>query len=64
MKAGAETAVDTSNDRLAPSLITNVMRLTPELQPGDYYLQVMFTDKAAKNKKSVVSQWVDFEIVK
>ena len=64
VKTGAETAVDTSNDRLKPSLITNVMRLTPELQPGDYYLQVMITDKAAKNKKTVVSQWVDFEIVK
>jgi hypothetical protein len=40
------------------------MRLTPDLEPGDYYLQVVITDKAAKNKKSAVSQWVDFEIVK
>lgn len=64
LKAGAETAVDVTNkDRLGRTLITNVMRLTPELEPGDYYLQVTITDKTAKNRKPVVSQWVDFEIV-
>lgn len=63
VKAG--TAIDIPNkDNLGQSLVTNVMRLTPELEPGDYYLQVMITDKAAKDKKSAVSQWVDFEIVK
>lgn len=65
VKTGAETSIDvTSKDSLGQSLITNVMRLTSELEPGDYYLQVMITDKAAKDKKSAVSQWVDFEIVK
>ena len=65
VKADAETALDPTNkDNLGRSLITNVMRLTPDLEPGDYYLQVVITDKAAKNKKSAVSQWVDFEIVK
>jgi len=50
-KANAETAIDLTNkDGVGPSLITNVMRLTPELEPGDYYLQVMIPDKAAKNK--------------
>jgi len=64
-KANAETAIDLTNkDGVGPSLITNVMRLTPALEPGDYYLQVMIADKAAKNKKSGVSQWVDFQIVK
>jgi hypothetical protein len=65
VKADAETPIDVANkDSLGQSLITNVMRLTPELEPGDYYLQVMITDKAGKDKKSAVSQWVDFEIVK
>ena len=64
VKANAETAIDVTNkDNLGRSLITNVMRLTPDLEPGNYYLQVVITDKAAK-KKSAVSQLVDFEIVK
>ena len=65
VKAGAETPVDVSNkDALGRSLITNVMRLTPDLESGDYYLQVVITDKAAKDKRSAVTQWVDFEVVK
>ena len=35
-----------------------------DLEPGNYYLQVVITDKAAKNKQPPVTQWVDFEIVK
>jgi hypothetical protein len=65
VKADAETTIDVTNkDNIGQSLITNVMRLTPDLEPGGYYLQVVITDKAAKNKKSEVSEWVDFEIVK
>jgi len=45
-------------------IITNVMRLTPDLEPGNYYLQVVITDKAAKDKEPPATQWVDFEIVK
>jgi hypothetical protein len=40
------------------------MRLTSDLEPGDYYLQVVITDKAAKDKRTAVTQWVDFEVVK
>jgi VWFA-related protein len=61
----AEAPVDVANkDNLRQSLITNMIRLTPDLEPGNYYLQVVIADKAAKNKKSAISQWVDFEIVK
>jgi VWFA-related protein len=45
-------------------LITDVIRLAPELEPGDYYLQVVITDKAAKDKRAAATQWVPFEIVK
>jgi len=54
----------TNSDNLRQNLITNVMRLTPDLEPGHYYLQVAITGEGAKNKKSAMSQWVDFEIVK
>jgi hypothetical protein len=65
VKAVAEQPIDVSNkDALGRSLITNVMRLTSDLEPGDYYLQVVITDKAAKDKRTAVTQWVDFEVVK
>ncbi|HEY3581283.1 MAG TPA: hypothetical protein VGK82_12090 [Pyrinomonadaceae bacterium] len=65
VKAIAEQPIDVTNkDALGRSLITNVMRLTPDLEPGDYYLQVVITDKAAKDKRTAVTQWVDFEVVK
>jgi VWFA-related protein len=35
-----------------------------ELQPGDYALQLIVTDKLAKEESRVVGQWIDFEIVK
>src|ERR1051326_2265962 len=66
VKANTETAVDVTNkDDLGRSLVTKVMRLTPDLEPGNYYLQVVIIYKAAKDKHSAaVSQWADFEIVK
>lgn len=38
--------------------------LGPDLEPGYYYLQVVITDKDAKDKIPPVLQWIDFEIVK
>jgi hypothetical protein len=35
-----------------------------ELQPGDYALQLIVTDKLAKEESRVVGQWIDFELVK
>jgi len=65
VKATADAPLDVSNkDALGRSLITNVMRLRPDLEPGNYYLQVVIIDKAAKDKRSAVTQWVDFEVVK
>jgi len=46
-----------------PSLATGVMRLTPDLEPGNYYLQVIILDKT-KDKQVPGTQWADFEIVK
>lgn len=61
----SETAVDVANQAdLARVFCTGVVRLTPDLEPGNYYLQVVVTDKLAKNKQPPVVQWIDFEIVK
>ena len=65
VKSSAETAVDVTNQPdPRRMIITNVMRLTPDLEPGSYYLQVVITDKTAKDKEAPATQWVDFEIVK
>jgi len=36
----------------------------PEFQPGNYVLEVVVTDRNAKENRRIASQWVDFEIVK
>jgi VWFA-related protein len=36
--------------------------LSPSLTPGDYVLQIIVTDSLAKEKNSIATQWIDFEI--
>lgn len=38
------------------------MQLRGKMIPGDYVLQLIVTDKLAKEKYGVVSQSVDFEV--
>ncbi len=45
-------------------LASGKVHLGPTLEPGFYYLQVVITDKDAKDKAVPVVQWIDFEIVK
>jgi hypothetical protein len=40
------------------------LRLGPELTPGEYVLQVIVTDKLAKEKCGAATQWMDFELTK
>jgi VWFA-related protein len=59
------TAIDAKNQSdLSRLFVNSAIRLTPDLPPGNYYLQVVITDKATKDKQPPVTQWVDFEIVK
>ena len=44
-------------------LVTGAIQLSPELEVGNYYLQVVITDKSEKNKAPVV-QWINFDIMK
>ena len=65
VKSSPETGVDTTNQRDPERLlITNVLRLPVDLEPGNYYLQVLVTDHTAGAKQPQATQWVDFEIVK
>lgn len=48
---------------LNPAFVDGVVKLSPDLEAGNYYLQVMITDKGAKKDATVV-QWADFEIAR
>jgi VWFA-related protein len=59
------STIDLTNQAdLSRLFINSALRLPPDLEPGDYYLQVVVNDQAAKEKQPPVIQWVDFEIVK
>lgn len=47
-------------------LVSGKVPLSSDLEPGFYYLQVVITDKDAKDKNKAlpVMQWIDFEVVK
>ena len=61
----AEIPIEIKNQSdLSRIFINGAIRLGPELEPGDYYLQVVITDKAARDKQPPITQWVDFEVVK
>jgi VWFA-related protein len=60
-----ETVLDINNQPdLSRVFVNSAIRLAPELEPGDYYLQVVITDKAARDKQPPITQWVDFTVVK
>ena len=40
------------------------LQLGKEIEPGEYVLQVIVTDRLAKEKYSSATQWIDFEVVK
>ncbi len=45
-------------------LVSGSVRLSPDLEAGNYYLQVVITDKVPKSKVVPVVQWIDFDVVK
>jgi VWFA-related protein len=40
------------------------LQLGKAIEPGEYVLQVIITDRLAKEKYSSATQWIDFEVVK
>jgi hypothetical protein len=61
---GTPSAIDSaqSDPKRVPSV--GRLQLGLEFEPGQYVLQVIVTDQLTKEKQSVSSQWIDFEIVK
>ena len=63
--SGPETPISAGNQADPSRLLVNgSVRLSPDLELGSYYLQVVITDKAAKSKTAPVVQWIDFDIVR
>lgn len=63
--SGPEVPIQTANQPDPNRVVVNGgVKLSPDLEPGSYYLQVVITDKNAKNKVEPVVQWIDFEIIK
>ena len=49
---------------LSRVFINGAFHLPPDLEPGDYFLQVAITDRASRDKQPSNTQWVGFEVVK
>ena len=65
VKTGPQIAIDVAKQKdLDRLFVTSALPLSPDLEPGSYYLQVTITDRTAKTKQPPVIKWVDFEIVK
>jgi VWFA-related protein len=63
--SGPELVIAASDPtNLKRVFVNGVIKLGPELEPGNYYLQVTVTDKDANKKAAPVVQWVDFFIEK
>ena len=62
---GKETPVTASQRSSGGGIVAvGTFRLGDQLEPGEYFLQVMVTDKLAPVEKGISDQWIDFEIVK
>lgn len=63
--SGPEVPIVASDQKDLRRVFTNSkIKLTTDFEPGNYYLQVVVTDKDAKDKAVPVVQWIDFEIEK
>jgi hypothetical protein len=61
--SGLETPINAGSQADPSRLLVNgSMRLSPDLEAGNYYLQVLITDKSTKKAAPVV-QWIDFDIL-
>jgi VWFA-related protein len=62
---GNETPYDVGNQSDLKRLrLVGAVQLGSVMAPGEYVLQIIVTDALAKEKHSVASQWIDFDITK
>jgi hypothetical protein len=62
---GPESLISAANQTdLARLFNGGAVHLPSELEPGNYYLQVVIVETLAKDKKAVLVQWANFDIEK
>lgn len=61
-----EQAIDTGRLELDLKRLSakGRLRLSDQLIPGQYVLQIVVRDPQAKEKNAIATQWIDFEVVK
>jgi len=58
-------AVDVKNQADLERIVsTGVLRLSTDLEPGPYFLQLVARDQLAKENQGNAVQWIDFEVIK
>ena len=63
--AGTPMPVDTSTLALVQRVVAGgELRLAKSMEPGDYTIQVIVTDKLAQQKFNTAAQWIDFQVAK
>jgi VWFA-related protein len=63
--SGPPITVDASTQTDLERLVAaGTVRLTPDLEPGNYFLELIATDLLVTGKQEPAVQWIDFEIVK
>ena len=63
--SGKEIPYDSSGQTDLQRLPTaGALRLSSNMEPGDYVMQVIVTDLVADQKHRIATQWMDFQIVK
>jgi VWFA-related protein len=63
--SGPEVPISAANQTdLSRLFVNSVLKLGPDLEPGNYYLEVVVTEKDTKEKAEPVIQWIDFQIEK
>ncbi|MDE3164171.1 MAG: VWA domain-containing protein, partial [Acidobacteriota bacterium] len=62
---GPESRMETQTtpDNPAVSLCGGILRLGPQLETGEYLLQIVVRDGNSKKKSPPLTQWIDFEVV-
>ncbi len=62
--AGTEVPIKANTGDLNRASVGDMIRLAPDLEPGNYYLQIVLTEAGDKKKTVPLVEWVDFEIEK
>ncbi len=61
---GEKTAFSPVDDKDPQRLLgAGVVQLKPGMTPGGYVIQLVVTDELNKEKETVASQWIDFDLV-